>query len=107
MRKGFVVFCWIGLVNTGLALACDIENKQEIHVGGSAGVAGKCSNNGDSIQCLSDGEGTDSLTCNGPEGNFSGPNLQALISTACGCGAEQNDGATEQLHQELGNLPQD
>lgn len=107
MRIFLVVFCWIGLVNTGLAVACDIENKQEIQVGVSAGIAGVCSNNGNSIQCLSEGEGTDRLTCNGPEGSFNGPDLQALISTACGCGAEQYDGATEQIDQELGDSQED
>ena len=107
MRKGFVVFCLVGLVHSGLAGACDIENKQEIHVGGGAGVEGKCSNNGHSVQCLGEGGGADKLTCNGPEGSYSGSDLQALISTACGCGAEQDDGATEQLHQELGDSQQD
>ena len=97
MRKGFSVFCLIGLLNSGLAVACDIENKREIHVGVSTGVAGECSNNGSPIQCLSEGEGADSLNCNGPEGSFSGSDLQVLISTACGCGADQDDGATEQL----------
>lgn len=107
MRKRVLVICWIALVNTGVAVACDIENKHEIHVGGSAGVAGKCSNNGHSIQCLSDTEGADSFTCNGPEGSFDGPGLQALISTACGCGAGQDDGPTDQLQQELGDSQQD
>ncbi len=107
MRNGILIFCWIGLMNAGWAVACDIENKREISVGASKGVAGDCSNNGSSIQCINDGEGADSFTCYGPEGNFSGPDLQALISTTCGCGADNEDGAKEQLQQELGNSQQD
>jgi hypothetical protein len=107
MRKSILVFCCIGLLNTGLAMACSIENRQEIEVGISEGVAGECSNNGNSIQCLSEGEGADRFTCNGPQGNFSGPDLQALISTACGCPAEQEGGAAEQLRQELEDSQQD
>jgi hypothetical protein len=107
MRKGILLFCWIGLMHAGFAMACDIENKREIEVGVSKGVAGECSNNGMSIQCLSEGEGAGRFNCDGPEGNFSGPDLQALISSACGCGADQVDGAAEQLHQELGNSQQD
>ena len=103
MRKGILMFCSIGLLNAGIVQACDIENKREIEVGVSNGVAGECSNSGDSIQCLIEGEGADRFTCNGPEGNFSGPDLLALISTACGCGADPDDGAAEQLEQELGN----
>ena len=103
MRKGFVLCCLISLLNTASAVACDIVNKREIDVGGSKGVAGKCSNSGKPIQCISEGEQADRLSCNGPEGNFSGPDLQALISTACGCGASSDDGATEQLRQDLGD----
>jgi hypothetical protein len=107
MHKGFLMFCWIGLMNAGWAVACDIENKREISVGVSKGVSGECSNNASSIQCIDDGEGADRFTCDGPEGSFSGPDLLALISTACGCGADQNEGSTDQLQQELGNLQQD
>lgn len=107
MRKGILMFCWIGLLNAGSALACDIESKREIEVGVSKGIAGKCSNNGMSIQCLDDGEGAGRFNCDGPEGDFSGPNLLALISTACGCAADQDDDTTDQLQQELGNSQQD
>lgn len=107
MRKGFLLFGLIGLLNAGLAVACYIENKREIHVGVSAGVAGECSNNGSPIQCISEGEGADRLNCNGPEGSFSGSDLHVLISTACGCGSNQDDGATEQLRQELRGSQQD
>ena len=107
MRNGILVFCWIGLLNAGLAVACDIENKQEIEVGGNSGVAGECSNNGKSIQCLNEGRGADRFTCNGPQGSFSGPDLRALIATTCGCGANQEGGASEQLQQELEDSQQD
>ena len=99
MRKGFVVFCLIGLLSAGSASACDILDKREIQVGVSKGVAGKCSNNGQPIQCLSDG--ADGLNCNGPQGNFNGLHLQDLIYTACGCTAHTDQGAPEQLRQEL------
>ena len=103
MRKGFVLFCLAALLNTAPAVACDMLDEREIHVGSSKGVAGKCSNNGKDIQCISEISQPDRLSCNGPEGIFSGPHLQALISTACGCGASSDDGAAEQLGQELGD----
>ena len=101
MSKGFVLVCLVALLNTTSAVACDIVKKREIHVGGSKGVGGKCSNSGKSIHCISEGKRSDRFNCNGPEGNFSGPFLKALISTACGCGASSDDGAAEQLRQEL------
>jgi hypothetical protein len=102
MRKGLVLLCFIGLLNAGSAAACDLVNKREIQVGTSEGIAGECSNNTATVQCISDGEGANRWNCDGPEGSFNGPNLQTLISTACGCGANPNDEAKEQLQQELG-----
>ena len=102
MRKGFVLLCLIGLLNAGSAVACDIVNKRKIHVGVSEGVAGECSNTGEPVQCVGKGEEANSLNCNGPEGSFSGSDLQDLIRTACGCGAQSDDGASDQLREELG-----
>ena len=99
MKKSFVVFCLIGLLNVGPAVACDILNKREVQIGVSKGIAGKCSNNGEPIQCLN--EGADRLSCSGPEGSFNGSQLQELISTACGCTAHTDHGAREQLRREL------
>lgn len=103
MRKGLLLFCITGLLNAEAALACDIVNKQEIQVGVRDGVAGECPNNSLSVQCINEGEGADSFTCNGPEGSFDGANLPDLIAMACGCGASQDQDATEQLDQELGD----
>ncbi|MEZ5501930.1 MAG: hypothetical protein R3E50_04475 [Halioglobus sp.] len=103
MRTGLVVVALAGLLNSGWVVACDIVNKQEIQVGETVGVGGQCANNGQTIQCLRDGDGGESFTCSGPEGDFSGPDLQALIATACGCAAAEDDGASEQLDEELGD----
>jgi hypothetical protein len=102
MRKGILLMCVVGLLNVGHANACDIVDKQEIQVGGREGISGKCPNNSLPVQCVNEGDGADSLTCNGPEGSFDGSDLQDLISMACGCAAGQDNGATEQLNQELG-----
>ena len=106
MRKGVVLLGFLGLINAGLAAACDIDDKREIQVGTGTGVAGACSNNGSPVQCFGEGEEADSLTCNGPEGSYSGSNLQQLVSAACGCGAGQGNGAAEQISQELGGALQ-
>ena len=101
MKKYLVEFCLLGLLYAGSAHACDIEQKREIQVGTSKGVAGVCSNNTAPIRCINDGQGAERFSCNGPEGNFSGPNLQPLIATTCGCAAASNDSAAEQLQQEI------
>lgn len=99
MRKVFLVISLIGLLNAGSTVACDILDKQEVQVGVSKGVAGKCSNNGEPIRCLS--EGGDGMNCSGPEGSFNGLVLQQLIVSACGCSVQTDGGATEQLDREL------
>tara|TARA_R110002072_G_scaffold136682_1_gene279190 strand:+ start:180 stop:500 length:321 start_codon:yes stop_codon:yes gene_type:complete len=103
MKKSLLLFGLLGLLNAGSAAACDIDNKREIQVGNNNGVAGECSNNGAPIQCINDGQGAGRFNCDGPEGSYSGPNLQALISTTCGCSANSgNDNdASEQLQEEL------
>jgi hypothetical protein len=103
MRKVFLLCSMIGLLNVGSAVACEIVDKQEIQVGVREGVAGKCPNNELTVQCVNEGEDANRFTCTGPEGSFDGPNLQSLISMACGCGADRDEGATEQLQQELGD----
>jgi putative hemolysin len=101
MSKALLFCCIAGLLGSGSALACDIVNKQEISVGVSTGVAGECPNNGGSIQCISDEQGSEGLTCNGPEGSYSGSDLPDLIATACGCGANADDTSNDQIEQEL------
>ncbi len=101
MKKYIVLVCLMGLLPAVSAAACDLENKREIQVGTNEGIAGVCSNNAAPIQCISDGQGEGRFNCNGPEGSFSGPNLQALIATTCGCGATPDNDAAEQLQQEL------
>ena len=102
MKKIVLYVCVIGLLNTASAGACDLIDKRKIRVGVSEGIAGKCSNNTLPIQCVSDGKEATRLTCNGPEGSYSGSDLQDLISTACGCSANSDNGRREQLRNELG-----
>ena len=102
MKKRIMLLCFIGLLNSGFTFACDIDNRHEIQVGTSEGIAGECSNNAAPVQCISDGEGADRIHCDGPEGTFSGPNLEALIATACGCSASSNTDAAQQMQQEMG-----
>jgi len=96
-----LVFGLIVLLDASSSLACDIVNKHEIQVGVSTGVGGECSNNGQPIQCITDVDSTGTFSCDGPQGDFSGPDLQALIATTCGCEAPSQEGITEQLDQEL------
>jgi hypothetical protein len=72
-------------VITGVAAAsdCGIERAVQTDGGPNAGVTGKCSNNGEPIECRNASDG--SISCTGPEGNYSGDNLDALIASACGC----------------------
>ena len=72
MKKIVLYVCVIGLLNTASAGACDLIDKRKIRVGVSEGIAGKCSNNTLPIQCVSDGKEATRLTCNGPEGSYSG-----------------------------------
>lgn len=101
MRHVFVTICLLGLLGATSAVACDILDKREIHVGGSEGVAGKCSNNSHTVECIRENEGADKFTCNGPEGSYDGSDLKALIATACGCGAGPAGDASDQLDEEL------
>jgi hypothetical protein len=101
MRNVFALICLLGLVNPLSALACDIVSKREIQVGGNEGVAGYCPNNENTVQCISGRKGENTFTCNGPEGSFDGPDLKSLIATACGCGANDEDGTPDQMNQEL------
>lgn len=101
MKKVFIAVCLLGFLGPLSAAACDIVDKREIHVGGSEGVAGKCSNNSHAVQCIRENEGADKFTCNGPEGSYDGSDLKTLIGTACGCGAGPAGEASDQLEEEL------
>ena len=84
----------MGRLNARFAAACDLANKREIQMGTSEGIAAECSHNAAPIQCINGGKGAERWNCDGPEGDFSGPNLQALIATICGCGPNPNNEAT-------------
>ena len=99
MKQGLLTFGIAALLSSAPALACDILEKREIQIGVSQGIEGRCSNNNRPIQCIS--EGPDLLSCRGPEGSFEGYQLQSLIASACGCGAQNNQGASEQLRREF------
>ncbi len=101
MKKSIALLCVLALLQTGTAVACELVNKRTIQVGTSEGVAGECANNGAPVQCINNGEGAGRFSCDGPQGGFSGPNLQALIVTACGCSAADEDDASQQLQQEM------
>ena len=104
MRISLILFCFIGLLSAGVAADCDIDNKREIQVGVSTGVGGECSNSGSAVECFGEGDEATSMTCDGPEGSYSGSDLPALISSACGCAAGEDEGAADQLQQELGGM---
>jgi len=99
MKKSLFSFYIAGLLAATPTLACDILDKQEIQIGVSQGIEGQCSNNERPIQCI--GEGSNLLSCLGPEGTFEGYQLQSLIASACGCHAQASPDADEQLRREL------
>jgi hypothetical protein len=71
----------------GVASACSIQERKEVQAGDSKGVEGVCSNNGAAISCtFVAGEG---ITCDGPAGSYNGNDLDALISSACGCSEQE------------------
>lgn len=106
MRTRLLLLAWVGLMITGTASACELLEQREIEVGTSKGIAGRCSNNDTSIQCIADGEGADRFSCDGIEGSYSGPDLQQLIATTCGCAAGADDSAQQLQQQELGDSPE-
>jgi hypothetical protein len=63
-----------------LASDCGIDNAAQT----DSGVSGTCSSNGEPVECSYAIDG--SVSCTGPEGTFSGDNLDALVMSACGCG---------------------
>ncbi len=68
-----------------VASGCGIAHAIETGIGPNAGVKGSCSNNDEPIACSDGLDG--SICCIGPGGTSSGGNLDALIASACGCGA--------------------
>jgi hypothetical protein len=105
MRSVLLMLCLFTLPAADAAADCILENQREVQVGTSKGVAGECSNSGARVRCISDGENTQRLSCEGPLGTYSGPDMQALIATACGCSAASKAGneVTDQLQQAIEN----
>lgn len=96
------IFTLLSLVINSTVFACDIAQKRSVHQGVHQGVAGVCSNSGGRVECLNMGENGGGLTCSGPEGTFSGANLQELIKSACACGPDdRNEQFQQQIDQEL------
>jgi hypothetical protein len=71
------------LVPAALAQDCRINDAERSDLGPNAAISGTCSNNGLPIQCSSDDKNI--VTCGGPDGSYSGDDLDALVASACGC----------------------
>jgi hypothetical protein len=87
----------LAFVLSGTVAACSVLEKERAHLGVSEGFRGKCSNNGFPITCVSDDD--EGLSCNGPGGTYSGNSLDALIFSACGCHAQEEE--QEKMKKEL------
>lgn len=98
MKINIWIFALFILIANSAVSACDIVQKRRVHQGVNTGVSGVCSNSGGKIECLNMGENGGGLSCSGPEGTFSGINLQELIKSACACGPDDRN---EQLQQEI------
>ena len=81
--------------------ACDIVGKREVRSGDQKGVAGRCPNNGEKIECYEVGESQGGFTCYGPLGTMTNPNLESLIYAACGCSPEDRQNIEYQMEREL------
>lgn len=105
MRSVLLLLCLFALPAVNATASCALENQREVQVGTSNGVAGECSNSGARIRCISDGENSERLSCEGPLGTFNGPDMQALIATACGCsaGSDAGNDVTDQLQEAMEN----
>jgi hypothetical protein len=99
MNSIIIAMLYIAISVHGPAYECSIVDKERAERGAHEGVKGNCSNNGDSIVCIfEEGRG---VTCDGPEGTFSGYDLNELIFSACGCISESGDELKDQLREEL------
>ena len=102
MRINLLLLTLVAVSMNNTLFACEIVQKRSVHQGLSRGVAGVCSNNGGQIECLYSGENSGGLTCTGPEGSNSGPDLKNLIFAVCGCGInDRSEEAEQQIEQEL------
>ena len=72
------------LVPAASAQYCQIDNAEETTLGPNRAIEGACSNNGLQIRCTYAED--NSIACEGPNGTFSGDDLDTLILSACGCG---------------------
>ena len=81
------------------AIACSIQDGQDVQIGANKGTKGQCSNSGLPITCVYIEGG--SLSCDGPSGSYSGYDLNSLVYSACGCSYEE-----EQKKQEEKELKQ-
>jgi hypothetical protein len=71
------------LSGNATAQTCGIDNSEDASVGPNSGVSGTCSNNGLPVECTE--STTDGISCTGPEGDYSGYDLDTLVAAACGC----------------------
>ena len=89
------------LLVTTIASACEVEQKRRAQSGVREGFSGICSNNGGSIECFYDGEGS-GIECSGPEGTNTGDQLRDIIYSVCGC--RQEDIQQDQMNQAMEGL---
>ena len=103
MRSALLLLCLFALPTVEAVATCKLENQREVQVGTSTGVAGECSNSGARLSCFSDGENTERMSCEGPQGTYNGPDMQALIASACGCsaGSEAGNDVNDQLQEAI------
>lgn len=87
MKLAFIGFGMAVLFAHGITNACSIQDVQNVQIGVSKGIEGRCSNNGLPISCVFiDGDG---ISCDGPGGSYSGDDLKGLTFSACGCSSEK------------------
>lgn len=84
------------------AEACSIVNKRQTRLGVDYGVEGQCANNGWRVACTVT-QDESGISCEGPEGVFSGDQIGYLIMAACGCTKQQS--LQQQLEEQLQEYP--
>ena len=52
----FLLAGFLAIIINNPLYACDIVDKRKVHPGAGNGVAGRCSNNGEKIECYDVGE---------------------------------------------------
>lgn len=101
MKIVFLLLGFLAMLANYPLYACDIVDEKDIQRGDTPGVGGYCSNNGEKIECYEVGEYYGGITCDGPQGVYSGYNLMNLIYSACNCSPEDEENIEEQMRREL------